>query len=119
MGLVTEGGAVDRLHHRSRADQGVLAQVHGRRAGMGFDAAQSQVEPLLTQGAKDHADGLGLVFKNRPLLDMRFEIRPHRVPRHGTRTGVANGVQRFANADTLGIALGQGVFQGELAGEHP
>ncbi|MNW09867.1 hypothetical protein D3C71_2069630 [compost metagenome] len=50
---------------------------------------------------------------------MRFEIRPHRVPRHGTRTGVANGVQRFANADTLGIALGQGVFQGELAGEHP
>ncbi|MNV89637.1 hypothetical protein D3C71_1839490 [compost metagenome] len=79
MGLVAEGGAVDCLHHRRRADQGVLAQVHGRRAGMGLDTAQGQVEPLLAQRTQHHADGLALIFEDRALLDMRFEIGPHRV----------------------------------------
>ncbi|MNE72467.1 hypothetical protein D3C80_1684130 [compost metagenome] len=79
MRLMAKGGAVDRLDHRRRPHQGILAQVHGRRACVGFYTAQGQVEPLLAQGPKHDADGLGLVFENRPLLDMRFEIGPHRV----------------------------------------
>lgn len=34
------------------------------------------------------------------------------------RSRVADGVQRLAYADTVGIALGQGLLQGELPGEY-
>ncbi len=101
------------------ADQGVLAQVHGCRARVGFNAAQGQVEPLLPQRSEHHADGLGLVLKDRALFDMGLEIGPNRVTQHRARAGIADSVQGFAHADALGITLGQGFLQGELAGEHP
>ncbi|MNN10820.1 hypothetical protein D3C81_1237550 [compost metagenome] len=116
---MTQGCAIDRADDHRGPDQGVLAQVHRRRAGMGFDAAQGQVEPLLAEGAEHHADGLGLVFENRPLLNMRFKISPHRVPKHRPLPSVADGIERLANTDTLRITLGQGLLQRELTGEHP
>ncbi|MNP52945.1 hypothetical protein D3C76_1473730 [compost metagenome] len=79
MGLMTEGRAVDRTDDHCRADQGVLAQVHRRGAGVGFDATQFQVEPFLSEGAHDHADGFAFVFENRTLFDVRLEIGAHRV----------------------------------------
>ena len=119
MGLVGEGAAVDRLDHGGGTDQGVLAQMHRGGAGVGLDAAQGQVEPLLAEGAEHHADGLVLVFEDRALFDMRLEVGADRVAGHGAAAGVADGVQCLADAHALGVALGQGLLEGELVGEHP
>ncbi|MNM79209.1 hypothetical protein D3C81_911360 [compost metagenome] len=119
MRLMAQGGTVDRLDHGSGAHQGILAQVHGCWPRMGLDAAQGQVEPLLAECPQYHADGLGLVFEDRPLLDMRLEIGPHRMPKHRPLPRVTNGIQGVADTHPLGITLGQGVFQGEFAGEYP
>ncbi|MNH35229.1 hypothetical protein D3C79_958980 [compost metagenome] len=86
---------------------------------MGLDAAQGQVEPFLAQGPEHHTDGLGLVLKDRALFDMGLEIGPDRVTQHRARARIADSVQGFTDADALGITLGQGFLQGELAGEHP
>ncbi|MNQ66851.1 hypothetical protein D3C85_813530 [compost metagenome] len=119
VGLMLQGHPVDRGDHRGGADQGVLAQVHRRRPGVRLDAPEVEVEPFLPEGAEHHADGLVLVLEDRPLLDMRLEIGAHRMPRHRTRPGIADGVQRLADRDALGVALGQGLFQAEFLGEHP
>ncbi|MNP79502.1 hypothetical protein D3C76_1773620 [compost metagenome] len=50
---------------------------------------------------------------------MGFEIGPDRMAQHRARAGIADSVQGLAHAGALGITLGQGFLQGELAGEHP
>ncbi|MCY1395521.1 hypothetical protein D9M71_104660 [compost metagenome] len=109
---------VHRGNHGAGPHQGILAQVHGRRAGMGFNAAQGQIEPFLPQGAKHHTDGLALVFEYRPLFDMRLEIGAHGMARDCTWAGVADGIEGLADTDSFGVDLGQGFFQGEFFGEH-
>ncbi|MNJ39689.1 hypothetical protein D3C77_345670 [compost metagenome] len=119
MRLMFQGHTIDRRHHRTGANQGVFSQVHRRRPGVRLDTAQGQVKPLLAKGAKDHADGLVLILQDWSLLDMRFEIRPHRVTTDRPRPGIADGVERLADADALGVGLGQGFFQGKFLCEHP
>ncbi len=119
VGLMAEGGAVDGADDHRGTDQGVLAQVHRRRAGVGFDAAQFQVEPLLPERAEYHADGFLFVLENRALFDVRFEIRANRVPANLARTGIADRIQCFADRDAVGIDLGEGFFEGEFLGEDP
>ena len=117
--LMTQGGTIDRSHDNGGADQGVLAQVHWRRAGMGFDSAQLQVEPLLPESPHDHADRLALILKNRALLDVRFKIGTDRVATDLASAGIADGIECFAHGDAVGIDFGQGFLQRKFFREDP
>ncbi|MNS92864.1 hypothetical protein D3C72_1270100 [compost metagenome] len=118
MRLVAEGGAVDGADDHRSADQCIFAQVHRRRAGMRFDAAKFEVEPLLPQSTEHHADGFLFVFEDRALLDVRLEIGADLMPADLARASVADRVERFANGDAVGIDFGEGFFEGEFLGEH-
>ncbi len=117
--LLLMGDTVDRADHLGGPYQGVLAQVHRRGAGVGFNAGEGQVEPLLAEAAHDHANRGGLVFQHWPLLDMRLEIRAHRVAEHRTRTGIADALQFGAHRQALVVEFGEGVLHVELTGKHP
>lgn len=85
---------------------------------MGLNTAQLQVKPLLPEGAEHHADGFVFILQNRPLFDMRLEIRADLMPADRPRSRIANRVQRIPHADPIGIHFGQGIGQGELFGKH-
>ena len=112
MRLMAEGRAIDRLDHRRGTDQGILAQVHRRWPGVCLDAAQGQVEPFLPERAEYHADGLPSSSRIGSRSMCASEIGAHRMSETIARSRVADGVQRLAYADTVGIALGQGLLQG-------
>ena len=75
------------------------------------------IEPANRLTTGDYADAVGVVFQNRALLDMRFEIRIHCATQRAL-TVVAGGAQRLVHADTVDINGGQCLVQGERAGEH-
>ena len=117
--LMLMGDTVDRADHLGSAHQGILAQVHGRRARMRLDAGEGQVEPLLAQAAHHNPQGNRLVLQHRALLDMRLEISAHRMAQHRTRTGIADALQFAAYRQALVVALVEGVLQVELPGKYP
>ncbi|MNT08338.1 hypothetical protein D3C72_1430780 [compost metagenome] len=82
--------------------------------GHAFDP---HVEPANGLTATDHTDALGVVLKDRALLDMRFEIGIHRTAQRAF-TGKPGALQRLGDADTLGITHRQGIFKLHAAGEH-
>ncbi|MNP14545.1 hypothetical protein D3C76_1068770 [compost metagenome] len=69
---------LDRLDHPPRAIQGILAQEHRCRTRVGRHAFDRDVQPANRLPAADDTYGLGVVFKDRTLLNMRFEIGIHR-----------------------------------------
>ena len=93
-----------------------------RRSGIGVVPAWLSKPVILPSyqsdalAAIDHADGLVLGFEQRALLDVQFdEARRTSGAPTGALAAIADAVERFADADAVGILARQNIVGGEVA----
>jgi hypothetical protein len=79
-------------HHGRGGKQRILAQGHGRGAGMGGLPLQRGIQPANGLAAGDHANVQPGLFQNGPLLDMQFEIGIQRPPQRQAATVAGQAV---------------------------
>ncbi len=118
MRQAVQGDAVDLGHQRTRGQQRILAQFHGRGAGMRLHALHGDVIPALAQRGLHHADHAFVVLQHGALLDVRLEVGPH----GGCCAGLARVADRgegFGHAHALGVSLGERMLQREGPANTP
>ena len=113
---VRQGDLVDALDHARGTQERVLAQVHGRGAGVGVLAGDGDLVPAHALHALDHADHLALGLEDRALLDVQLEQGAELVAAHRLRAAVADPLQLVAEALALAVLAGIGVVGREHAG---
>ena len=102
---------MDRLDHPRGTQQRVLAQAHGRRAGVRFLAPHRHLIPAHALNAGDDADHLVLGLEDRPLLDVKLE---HRLELDVAGLGlalVADALQFIAELDALAVLARIGIVR--------
>src|SRR5262249_38266602 len=75
------------------------------------------VVPALAERPRDHTDDFVFAFEDRPLLDMRLEVRVDRTLADGSAPGVADAVQRLAERDSVDVALRKKIVEREDVGK--
>ena len=118
MRLVAQRGGHHFLHQVCGYLQRILAQRHGRGAGVRLHTGHGAVEPADAQHALHHADGDVVVFEHRALFDVGFEIGTNRVVTRLLRADVADSLQLFLDRLARRILRGVGMLQCESLGEH-
>jgi hypothetical protein len=95
----------------------VAALLHRRGARVARDAGKHHVQPVEALYARHHADGGGLLFEDRALLDVRLEGRVDGVGRYRVFAAIADTFQFFAHRAPRGIGAAQGEVHVVLACE--
>src|SRR5262249_58427658 len=101
------GDRVDPLDHARAADESVLAQRHRHGAGMRVLAGNRDVVPAHALRALDDADGFALVFEDRALFDVQFEISRKLAGAGFFRTAIADALQ--FGAEGFAFAIGAAI----------
>lgn len=81
---------------------------------MGILPGDDDVVPAQSERTRHYADRIAGIFKNRPLLDMRFEVGRKRFARCSIAR-VAYSPQLVADRLAVDIFLREGVLEGECA----
>src|SRR5215471_17694289 len=96
IGSVAPRDDVDRFYHPGGAAHGVVTRFHRSRPGVRILTGPDAIVPTLTQRAGYHADHFAFRFKDRPLLDVRLEVRIDRARADRRRARVADLAQSIA-----------------------
>ena len=113
-----QADGVDEFDDARRAEQRVFAHRHRRRAGVAFEAGELQLVPALALAVGDDSDVVALVFEDRPLLDVQFEIGVERPAADRLLALEADAHEFVAELLAVGIEPRIGEFLGVDAGEH-
>src|SRR5262249_53760088 len=100
------------------AEQGVLAQIHRRGAGMCVLAGYRDLVPAHALHAGYDADHLLLVLEDRPLLDMELEHRLELVRAGLLAAAIADALQLVEKGDAVAVSALIGILRREHAGKH-
>ena len=106
------------LHDAGGGQERILAQRHGRGAGVGFHAGHGAVKPANAQHALHHANGDVVVFEHRALFNVGFKVGANWVLARLFGADVANARQLVFDRFAFGVGGGIGMLQREGFGKH-
>jgi hypothetical protein len=110
---------IHRVHHPRRAEQRILAQVHGSGTRVRILPRDRHLVPAHRLRACDHADVLALGLQDRTLLDVQFEERRQRMLAASLLAAIADSVQRRGEGHSIAILPGLRPVLLQDLGEHP
>src|SRR5690606_22268034 len=110
--------ALDLKSELGERGEGVTPQIHRGRAGVTYAPSCEAIEPNLTFRRGDDPDRKLSRLEHRSLLDMQFDHGFKAPVASAFATGIADCLQRFADAHAVGIRTAQSGLARHIAGEH-
>ena len=107
------------LDHAGAGHHGIVAQVHGRAAGMSLLPGHGDLVPSLSLHAGDHTNQPVFRLQYRPLLDVKFKIGTQFMVAAFPLAAVADALQFRHKCFSVAVLNGIGKVTLKNTGEHP